>query len=76
MQNAHAHINTVYVIIRCKKFFVHLIFVGGVAHKKNFNNENFPIYGILFLCVLNLLIWHTHGTAAYYVIACNGINAF
>ena len=22
-------------------------------------------------CVLNLLIWHTHGTAAYYIITCN-----
>ena len=35
MQNTHAQKHTVYIIIRCKKNFVHLIFVGGPT-RENF----------------------------------------
>ena len=33
MQNAHTQEYTVYIIIHCKKIFMHLIFVGGVTHE-------------------------------------------
>ena len=34
MQNAHVHKNNIiYIIIRCKKFFVHLFFVDGATHE-------------------------------------------